>query len=82
MERHTQHTLYTHTNTNSVLSLPISLVLSDMGAMERHLNEVYSAQLECPAMADAVALLRVWARQRGLDQVCGVCVCVCVVCDK
>ena len=43
-----------------------SLVLSDMGAMERHLAEVYAAQQECPAMADAVVLFRVWARQRGL----------------
>ena len=46
-----------------------SLVLGDMGGMERHLSDVYAAQQECPAMADAVVLLRVWARQRGLSQV-------------
>ena len=46
-----------------------SLVLGDMGGMERHLSDVYPAQQECPAMADTVVLLRVWARQRGLSQV-------------
>ena len=46
-----------------------SLVLGDMGGMERHLSDVYAAQQECPAMADTVVLLRVWARQRGLSQV-------------
>ena len=37
--------------------------------MERHLSDVYAAQQECPAMANAVVLFRVWARQRGLNQV-------------
>ena len=37
--------------------------------MERHLSDVYAAQQECPAVADAVVLFRVWARQRGLSQV-------------
>jgi U3 small nucleolar RNA-associated protein 22 len=45
-----------------------SLVLSDMGGMERHLSDVYAAQQECPAVADAVVLFRVWARQRGISQ--------------
>ena len=46
-----------------------SLVLSEMGGMERHLAEVYAGQQECPAMVDAVMLYRVWARQRELEQV-------------
>ena len=40
-----------------------------MGAMERHLSEIYTAQQTCPAMVDAIMLFRVWARQREIEQV-------------
>ena len=40
-----------------------------MGAMERHLSEIYTAQQTCPAMVDAITLFRVWARQREIEQV-------------
>ena len=52
----------------------LSLVLSEMGGLERHLSQIYTALQECPAMTDAVMLFRVWARQRGLGQVGSLCV--------
>ena len=65
----------------------------ESGARERLLREVYAATQDCPALADAVLLCKVWSRQRQLDRVrvCAcvrvrvcvracvrVCVCVCV----
>jgi len=44
-------------------------LLCEQGAMERHLHDLYSAVQECPAIVDAVILSKVWAKQRGMDQV-------------
>ena len=44
-------------------------LLTELGARERHLQEIYSASQECLGLADAVILYKVWARQRGLDKV-------------
>lgn len=44
-------------------------LVMEMGGLEHHLHLMYSATQECTALADAVVLCKVWARQRGLDQV-------------
>ena len=46
-------------------------LLCEMGSMDRHLHTIYSATEDFPGMADAIALCKVWARQRGLDKVRG-----------
>eukprot|EP00731_Ephydatia_muelleri_P016799 Em0009g1223a len=43
-------------------------LLCEMGSMDRHLHTIYSAIEGFPGMADAIALCKVWARQRGLDK--------------
>ena len=43
-------------------------VLFDM-SFERNLHQLYKCSLECPAMKDAVILIKVWLHQRELDQV-------------
>lgn len=44
-------------------------MLSELGAKERHLHEIYTASQECPGIVDAVVMCKIWARQRGLDKV-------------
>ena len=48
-------------------------LLCEMGSMDRHLHTIYSATEGFPGMTDAIALCKVWARQRGLDKVGGWC---------
>ena len=52
-------------------------LLMELGAMERHLKELYDMTQECPSAVDAIMLSKIWIKQRGLEKVC-VCVCVCV----
>ena len=44
-------------------------ILMELGARERHLKDIFTATQDCPGLADAVILYKVWARQRGLDKV-------------
>ena len=44
-------------------------LLSEMGAQERHLHLLHASMEGRPAMADAVVLCKVWAKQRELDKV-------------
>ena len=37
--------------------------------MERHLKELYDLTQDCPAVADAVMLAKIWIKQRGLEKV-------------
>ena len=45
-------------------------LLTELGAKERHLKELYDAVKECPALVDAVVLAKIWVKQRSLDKVC------------
>ena len=44
-------------------------LLLELGGRERHLVTLYSALHNSPGLIDAVLLCKVWARQRGLDEV-------------
>ena len=44
-------------------------LLSELGAMERHLKELYNMTQECPSVIDAVMLSKIWIKQRGLEKV-------------
>ena len=45
-------------------------LLMELGAMERHLKELYDVTQQCPAVVDAVMLSKIWLKQRGLENVC------------
>lgn len=44
-------------------------LLSELGAMERHLKELYDMTQECPSVIDAIMLSKIWIKQRGLEKV-------------
>ena len=44
-------------------------LLSELGAMERHLKELYDMTQECPSVVDAIMLSKIWIQQRGLEKV-------------
>ena len=46
-----------------------AVLLSELGAMERHLKELYDTTQECPSVVDAIMLSKIWIKQRGLQKV-------------
>lgn len=44
-------------------------LLGELGAMERHLKELYDMTQECPSVVDAILLSKIWIKQRGLEKV-------------
>ena len=46
-----------------------TLLRLEVGARERHLDELFAAGQECPGIRDAVRLCKVWLKQRHLEQV-------------
>ena len=54
-----------------------AILLTEIGAKKRHLEDIFAAIDDCPAIRDAVLLYKVWSRQRCFEKVCcGVLGCV------
>ena len=53
-------------------------LLTEIGAKKRHLEDIFAAIDDCPAIRDAVLLYKVWSRQRCFEKVCGLLGCTCI----